>query len=180
MTITNPAMGGDKRKYFIIGGGTVAAYLIYKYYKSKSSGTASAAATSTPSTTDPNAIDPVTGIPYSEESSYNGTGLYQGVGNPAAYFQGSNTFDAATGQWVPAGTVSNSTVTASSNGAFTPNWSAPYVTGDINQDTIINQSPYVAAAYQAYTSHPTAQSQQAYENAEIGAAKSLYPGTPAA
>lgn len=44
-------------------------------------------------------------------------------------------------------------------------FTVPYVTGDIGQDTGIAQSPYVAGAYAAYKANPTQDTEHAYQGA---------------
>lgn len=84
MTTPNQPRPRIKRNYWIIGGGAAIAIVWYGYHKSKAN---SAAAITDPNATDP--IDPNTGIPYSQETTYApglagmgyGGGSY-GVANP--------------------------------------------------------------------------------------------------
>lgn len=93
-----------KKKWFIIGGGTVAAYLVYRFYKSRSAGSSTSAAVDS-STVDAG-IDPTTGIPYSEE--YGTSGGYGGIPSGLS-------FNAQTGQWQPAASTIVGDVPYSSN-----------------------------------------------------------------
>lgn len=80
-----------KSKWFIIGGGTIAAYFVYKYVKDKNATATTTTDTSTSTATD-TSIDPTTGIPYSEEEDY--AGIPSSITNPVGL-----TFNAQTGQF---------------------------------------------------------------------------------
>lgn len=95
-----------KKKWFIIGGGTVAAYLIYKFYKSRSASASSAGTPVGGSTSTDAGIDPTTGIPYSEE--YGTSGGYGAVPSGLS-------FNAATGQFQPAASTIIGSVPYSDN-----------------------------------------------------------------
>lgn len=93
-------------KWWLIGGGFAALFVAYQYKKSK----ANAAVTSTDtSTTDPNAIDPSTGVPYAEEGFSGASG--GAIGSPYGAGGGLQ-FNASTGKWEPLGTGSTATVAA--------------------------------------------------------------------
>lgn len=92
--IVNSLKEPGSKKWVVVGGGAVAAYLAYKYYKNKSAtATSSAGTPATGVTADTGAeaalIDPNTGIPYSEEEDYGG--IPSGL-----------SFNAQTGQFQPA------------------------------------------------------------------------------
>lgn len=99
-----------KKKWFIIGGGTVAAYLIYKFYKSRSASASSAGTPVGGSTSTDAGIDPTTGIPYSEE--YGTSGGYGAVPSGLS-------FNAATGQFQPAASTIVGAVPYSDNSGQT-------------------------------------------------------------
>lgn len=173
-----------KKPAFIVGGGVAAAYVVYRYYKSKSAAgvTAPSGATDTSQT-----VDPTTGVPYSEEYGY-GSSYGTAVGNPAANPSGGLSYDAATGQYefnhIPVGYTNqgaSSTATAAIN-PFTgatatdamgtlyavgdkPDYSVPYVTGDVYQDQVLAKSPEILGSYNAFRSNPNPQTSQAYATA---------------
>lgn len=73
-------VAGIDRKWWLIGGGSVALIVAYSYHKSK---VAAQAAAATTNATDPT-IDPATGVPYADEYS-NLAGINA---NPASYLGG--------------------------------------------------------------------------------------------
>lgn len=83
--LTNPS----NRKYWLIGGGTIGAVLVYKYFKSRSTATSTAGSTAATSTD--SSLDPVTGVPYSEEEQYSGITTADGAVGQS--------FNAATGTY---------------------------------------------------------------------------------
>lgn len=92
--IVNSLKEPGSKKWVVVGGGAVAAYLAYKYYKNKSAAATSTAGTPATGVTADTAseaalIDPNTGIPYSEEEDYGA--IPSGL-----------TFNAQTGQFQPA------------------------------------------------------------------------------
>lgn len=82
-----PGVGQVPRKYALMGGAVVGGIAIYAYWKHR--GSASSTAT-TPSTVDPNAVDPLTGLTYGAEQSagLSASGNYV---NPNPNASGSNT-----------------------------------------------------------------------------------------
>lgn len=111
--VLNSLKEPGSKKWVIVSGGAVAAYLAYKYYKNKSAAATSSAGTPATGVTADTAseaslIDPNTGIPYSEEEDYGA--IPSGL-----------TFDAQTGQFVPAAsTIVGQPYSANSNGQGTP------------------------------------------------------------
>jgi len=85
-----------KSKPVLIGGGVTVAIVYFTYMKRKKAQAASAAA----ATPDPNAIDPATGLPYSQEGGYGqdaGIGYQYSVPNPYVGQAGSLTTNSGAG-----------------------------------------------------------------------------------
>lgn len=96
-----PLVGDVSKKTLMIGGvASVAVVGFIWLRKRKTPAPAPAAATDTTGTTDPNAIDPNTGLPYSQETSgaYTSPG-YQDTGYGPTYGS-SGYYDPNTGQWI--------------------------------------------------------------------------------
>lgn len=96
----------SKKKWLIIGGGTVAAYLAYKFYKSRSASDTSTAAASSDTSSADAGIDPTTDIPYSEE--YGTSGAYGSIPSGLS-------FNSQTGQFEPAASTIVGSVPYSTN-----------------------------------------------------------------
>lgn len=100
-TINLPGAGPVKKVYVYAGVAAAGGILAYAYYRRSKANAAAkadaAAAANSSATNDPNAIDPSTGLPYSQESSAGQVGYGQpGYGGYGGYPQGN-------GQYCPYG-----------------------------------------------------------------------------
>jgi hypothetical protein len=76
---------GHSFKPWMVGAVAIGGVLVlYWAFKNRASAAAATTAATTTATTDPSAIDPSTGIPYSQESGYGGSGLGYGYSYPSA------------------------------------------------------------------------------------------------
>src|SRR6202022_27110 len=91
---------------FVLGGS--AALVVFLWIRHRKNAAASTTATTTASSaatsaaTDPNAIDPATGVPYSQEYGY--TGIDPNTGLPYSQTMAGGYYDPNTGQYVSPGT----------------------------------------------------------------------------
>ena len=96
-----PGVGGVSKKALTIGGLAAAAVVTLFYLRKRSSST-SAASSTAGAATDPNAIDPATGLTYAAEaaggSDYVDPGLQDTSGGPT--YGATGYMDPNTGQWV--------------------------------------------------------------------------------
>jgi len=88
-----PGMGEVSNKNVAVGGGIVAAVVLFAYWKKRK---AAPVAATDGSTVDPNAIDPTTGIPYGQEAG-GGGGYYTNASVANPYVTQTSTADTGAG-----------------------------------------------------------------------------------
>jgi hypothetical protein len=107
-----PGVGKVDRKYVIGGAVLIAVILAVAYYRhSKNQPAAGTDSTTATSSTDPNAVDPATGLTYAEEASQQGGYMYGDVGYGGNYgggFGGFGGFGTGTGTTGTTGITTNS------------------------------------------------------------------------
>jgi hypothetical protein len=123
-----PLAGNMSKKTltFVLGGS--AALVVFLWYRHRKNASASTTGTTTASSaatssaaTDPNAIDPATGVPYSQEYGY--TGIDPNTGLPYSQSAAGGLYDPNTGQYIypgtgtPAPTVPTATITTNAEWA---------------------------------------------------------------